>query len=170
MNRVALIVAGVLVLAVVGGACFYGGMLYGKSQAQTPTISADYSAAPGQNAVPPTGGQFFRGDGQGGARQGGTLQGGMVSGQILDIGNGVMTVTDSSGNQVQVYVTDTTLIQRQASLSLGDLQKGETVIVSGSQGSDGSVTARSVQVTTGATGATGVPGGQPGRNPGGNAP
>jgi hypothetical protein len=45
-----------------------------------------------------------------------------------------------------VNVTETTLIEKNMSVKLGDLARGETVIVSGSQGTDGSITARSVQV------------------------
>ena len=43
-------------------------------------------------------------------------------------------------------MTDTTLIEKNASVTVADLTTGETVIVSGTPGSDGSITARSVQV------------------------
>jgi hypothetical protein len=45
-----------------------------------------------------------------------------------------------------VKVTDTTLIEKQASVKLSDLSQGETVMISGSTGADGTVTARTVQV------------------------
>jgi hypothetical protein len=73
----------------------------------------------------------------------------MLVGEIQSISNGVLTVTDQSGKQTQVTVTDTTLIQKQASVTVADLEEGDTVMVSGSQGTDGSITARSVQVVTG---------------------
>ena len=43
-------------------------------------------------------------------------------------------------------VTDTTLIEKNASVTVAELTTGETIIVSGTPGSDGSITARSVQV------------------------
>ena len=57
-----------------------------------------------------------------------------------------MMVTDNNGNKTKVQVTDTTLIEKNASVKLTDLATGDTVIVSGSTGSDGTFTARSVQV------------------------
>jgi hypothetical protein len=70
----------------------------------------------------------------------------MLFGQIEEIGDGVLVVIDNDGKPTQVHVTDTTLIEKNASVPLADLMAGETVIVSGSQGDDGTITARSVQV------------------------
>jgi hypothetical protein len=58
----------------------------------------------------------------------------------------VLIIKDDTGKQTQVRVTDTTLIEKNASIVLADLKQGETVIVSGTADSDGSITARSVQV------------------------
>ncbi len=56
---------------------------------------------------------------------------------------------------------------------MADLQEGETVVVSGSQGTDGSITARMVQVSSGeGFGQFGgaPPGGEPGSTTGGTNP
>jgi hypothetical protein len=84
-----------------------------------------------------------------------------------------MTILDQSGQQVQIYVTDTTLIQKQAEVTLADLEEGETVAISGSQATDGSITARMVQASSdGGFGLPGnlPPGGQPGPGTGGANP
>lgn len=141
MNRILKIALGMLIVAAVAGGSFYGGAVYGKGQASTAVPgAAGVPGGPGQAGVPPAG--------TNGGQTGGN-QGGMLFGQIEAIGDGTLTMTDSSGNTVVVNVTDTTLIQKQASVTLADLQQGETVVVSGSAGSDGSITARMVQVSSG---------------------
>ncbi len=140
MNRVTQIILGVVVLVIVAAGSFYGGMLYGQGQAQSSRSSS------GRFAGGPTGG-YNSGQGQGqGQGQRGFGQGGGIFGQISEIGDGYMVVTDNNGKQSKVQVTDTTLIEKNASVKLTDLSKGETVMVSGSQGSDGTITARNVQV------------------------
>ncbi len=146
MNRVTQIVVAAVILVVVAGASFYGGMLYGQGQAQTSRSFA------GRTTGGPPGGYTFGQGGQG-QRQGG----GGVLGQISGVGEGYMVVADSNGKQTRVQVTDTTLIEKNASVKLTDLTTGETVMVSGSQGSDGTITARSVQVAP--AGRFGGPGG-----------
>jgi hypothetical protein len=144
MNRPLTIALSVVVLLAVAGGCFYGGSLYGRSQARAALSTGRQGAFGGQanfgaNAqgtpnARRTGGQGAQG-------------GGFVMGQIDQVADGSLTLTDSNGKQTKVLVTNTTLIQKQASVTLTDLKQGETVVVSGSAGTDGSITARSVQVS-----------------------
>jgi hypothetical protein len=166
MSRIVKIVLGVLLVAGIAAGSFYGGMVYGQGQTQVafpgPEGATGLQDWADQGGMPPAG--------QSGASSG---QGGMLSGQILAIGDGELTLKDESGQKIQVYVTDTTLIQKQADVSVTDLQEGETVIVSGSQGADGSITARMVQVSS--VGSFGMPGslpfgGRPGADTGGTTP
>ncbi len=136
MSWVSRIIVGAVVVAVVAGASFYGGMVYGKNQAEAAQpVTIARQDAPFEQAPQ---GMFQRGAGQGG---------GMLVGQIEETGEGKLLITDSSGKQTWVYVTETTLIEKNMSVAVADLSVGETVIVSGSLGSDGSITARSVQVS-----------------------
>ena len=127
-----------LVALVVAGGSFYGGTVYGKGQAQTAFTgpgnlgSGPVGMAPG--GTPPAG-----------MGQPGGNQAGMLVGQITEISATTLTITDSNGKQTHVNVSDTTLIEKQASVTLADLTQGETVMVSGSQQSDGTINARSVQ-------------------------
>ena len=154
----------ILVLAIAGGA-FYGGMVYGKSQAQASAgarVLALQNGAAGGNAPNFAGQQGgFAGRAQ---RTNGDGRG-FVLGTIKEIHDGGLTLTDSSGKDTQVKVTDTTLIEKNATVKLADLAEGETLMVSGSTAADGTVTARSVQVAPqGRFGILGGPGapGQPG--------
>ncbi|MCC7355729.1 MAG: hypothetical protein IT330_18460 [Anaerolineae bacterium] len=144
MNRALQIISAIVILVVVAGGSFYGGMVYGKRQAQSST------AATFRRGVAPItgeGGQFqFPNPNQQGTgpRAGGA--GGALFGEIAEIGDGLLVIKDNNGKETQVHVTDTTLIEKNASVNLADLKPGETVIISGSRGDDGSITARSVQV------------------------
>jgi hypothetical protein len=148
MKRIVMIVLGVLVVLAIAAGSFYGGMVYGKNQAQAslPAFGEDVQGMP-------TGGrgQFgTRPDGQTGMDQGQTVtQGGALFGEIQSIGSGELTITDQNGEQIQIYVTDTTLIEKQAEVTLADLEEGETVVISGSRADDGSITARTLQVSPG---------------------
>ena len=152
MKRIVWIILGIVVLLLVAGGSFYGGTLYGKSQAQTAFAARRPGGFGGANNA----GQDLPGAN---ARAGG--QGGMLFGQIEAISDGALTVTDNNGKQTQVKVTDTTLIQKLAAVKLTDLKTGETVIVSGSKGTDGVITARSVQVAPAGRFGAGGPGATP---------
>jgi hypothetical protein len=171
MNRIVKIGLVVLLGVVIAGGSFYGGMVYGENQAQ-----AEFPVLGDAEGMPSGGEQFGAPPGgQAGVDRGqiADAQGGSLFGEIQSIGNGEMTIVDQSGEQVQIYVTDTTLIQKQAEVTLADLQEGETVAISGSQATDGSITARMVQVSSaGGFGLPGnlPPGGQPGSGTSGANP
>ena len=148
MNRTLSIVLGsIVVLALIAGA-FYGGTLYGKGQAEAAQAQArerifsgsDTAAFPGAGLAgtpqPGMRGGFF----------GGGAAGGGAFGQVEEINGDTLVVTGADGQRTTVKVTDTTLIEKYASVTVADMQPGETVIVSGSSNADGSITARSVQV------------------------
>jgi len=65
-------------------------------------------------------------------------------GTIKSVEGDTLVVTTSQGD-TQVQATNTTLIEKYPTASVGDLKVGERVVVSGSQNDDGSVTARSIQ-------------------------
>jgi hypothetical protein len=161
VNRFVKIVLVALLAAVIAGGSFYGGMVYGQGQQQATSAVAG-GAAGAQDLAGPGGMQ------PGGQMGAGSGQGGMLAGEILSIEGGALTLEDQSGSEIQVHVTDTTLIQKQAEVSVNDLQEGETVLVSGSQEADGSITARMVQVSS--ADGLGMPGGFPPGGQSGSAP
>ena len=138
MKRMVWIILGVVILVIASGASFYGGMVYGEGRAQ--------SARAGTNRFGGGANGFNNGQGFQGGQGAGGQRGGGVFGQITEVGDGYVMVADNNGKQTKITVTDTTLIEKNASVKLSDLANGDTVIVSGSQQSDGTFTARSVQV------------------------
>ena len=139
------IVVGVLVLVVaVGGGAFWAGMSYGKSQAEQDVVGLmqeRFGARGGQFLGPgqlPEGGQLPQGV------QGDTTQfGGGIRGTIEAVEGDTLVINSDEGI-IRVQTTDTTLIEKNMSVGVGDLEIGETVVVSGPQNEDGSITARSV--------------------------
>ena len=145
MNRAVQIIVGIVVLALVAGGSFYGGMLYGTAQAQAALPAGPGWAGGTLPDTQPGGTPGARA--RQGAGAGFGAQAGMTVGQIDMIDGDTLVITNMNGNQIRVQVTDTTLIEKNASVTVADLAAGETVMVSGSENDDGSITARSVQVS-----------------------
>jgi hypothetical protein len=148
MNKTLYSVLAIVLVLAIAGASFYGGMLFGKSQAQSSAAAqgavfvegtalrgqAPDTRFPSANGTP---GVLGRRNGQGGN---------FTLGTIKQIGDGSLVLTDNNGKDTEVKVTDTTLIEKNQSVKLSDLSEGETVMVSGPAAADGTITARSVQV------------------------
>jgi hypothetical protein len=155
MNKTLKIILAVVVVVLIAGASFYGGLVFGKNQASASaaTVPMNFPEGfqpPGGAAAPGDGARPFGGRGQGGAAGDGAAAGnvpdGMTFGQIESIDGSTLTLLTQTGGAVTVQVTDTTLIEKNTSVDVTDLATGDAVIVSGSDNDDGSITARSVQV------------------------
>lgn len=139
------IVVGMLVLVVaVGGGAFWGGMTYGKSQASQDVTGLMQERLAVRGIQLPEGAQFpGRGQFQQG-EQGDTAQfGGGIRGTIQAV-EGDSLVINADDGIIKVQTTDTTMIEKNMPVGVGDLEVGEMVVVSGPQNEDGSVTARSI--------------------------
>ncbi len=143
MNKTITIIIIAVLLA--GGLGFYGGLQYGGSSA---TTSGGNQARFAQGGGTATGGQF------GAARGTRTAGGGFTSGDILSKdANGMVISLRAGGSQI-VLLSDSTQVQKMASGSLNDLTVGESVSVSGTTNSDGSLTANSIQLRPAAPNST----------------
>jgi|SRR5579885_3004045 len=129
MNNKILVVIIVIIVAAGG---FFAGMQYQKMQRQS------FMGGKGGAVFQ----QRFGGAGFGG--QNANIQ--AVRGQILNAGNGTMTIKMNDGSTKLVVLSGSTKITKAATASQSDLKTGQTVMVVGSSNSDGSVTAQSVQL------------------------
>jgi len=143
MKRVMLVLIAVLFLVGVGGIAFAAGTKVGENRA------TQNQARLFQQRVRDQGGQLpgqFPGllqtpqPGQRGAPG----AGGGIMGTIEEI-QGNTLVINTGTETIRVQTTDTTLVQKYMSVTVGDLKVNEQVIVSGSRNADGSYTARSIQ-------------------------
>ena len=75
--------------------------------------------------------------------------GGMVSGEILTMDDKSITLKNRDGGSRIVLLSASTSIQKMTTGSLGDLKVGEQVVVAGPAGTDGTVTAQSIQTNIG---------------------
>ncbi len=155
----ALLTLVVLAVGFVGGA--FAQSRWGSSSSTiggVPDFAAMSGTLPGtQDASSPTGSS-----GPGGlpGRDGATF------GTISSIDGNTLTITDASGKTVTVAVPSSAMVTANHEVSLAELAAGDTVIVRGETGDDGTVTATSVTEGTG-----GFPGGGPaGGQSGGSQP
>ena len=128
MNKSALITT--IVAVVFAAAGFYGGMLYGTSK-NASTISnfgtRQAGTGMGRNATP-------------------SVAGGMVYGEIVSVDSTSMTVKAKDGGSKIVFFSGSTKISKNADAPVSDLVAGLTVMASGTTNSDGSVSAKTVEI------------------------
>jgi hypothetical protein len=141
MKKIVIIIGLLLVIVAVGGGSFWAGMKMGENRViQDPTrffqerIRGQGGQFPGMVGTPPAGGEAGR-------------MGGGVMGTIKAVEGDTLVVTTEEG-EIRVQPTDTTLIEKSMAVDVGDLEVGEQVVVSGSRNDDGSITARSIRVST----------------------
>jgi hypothetical protein len=127
MNKILLFI---IIIILVGVGAFFGGMQYQKSK----TLS------------------FIGGQGEFRQRMMGQGQGQTafrpVRGDVLSIDNNTLTVKLQDGSSKIVVLSGSTTFMKEASATKEDLKTGNTVMVTGTSNSDGSVTAQSVQLNS----------------------
>jgi hypothetical protein len=177
----------VLTVALGSGALLAAGFLAGvEVQKNHDTTAAAPGARSGASGAAAYGGRAPGGTGQQGAgqqgvgqqgagQQGAGQQGagqqaapgaanasstGITSGTVKVVDNSFIYVSDSSGNILKVKTDAGTRIQVTRDGKTVDLKPGDTVVVRGATGDDGSIAATSVSQGTAGAGRAGAPGGQ----------
>lgn len=122
----------ILVLIIAAGA-FFGGMKY--QQSKTPAAASRFAGA------------GFLGAGRMRTGQAGGAQGGFLSGQILSINNGTITlqIPNNGGSKIVIF-SSSTPVMKTVEGTAADLSNGTNVQIIGTANSDGSITARSIQL------------------------
>jgi len=134
--KITLSIAITAVICGIGG--FFGGAQYQKTHTKV-------AAAPGFNQpVGGAGGQ--RPTGANGSRMGAGTGFRPVSGEITGLSGSTLTITQTNGTVSQVTISGSTEISQTTSGSTSDLYAGQQVMVLGSQASDGSIAAESIQL------------------------
>ena len=133
--KVHIIWAIIVVIALVGG------FMYGKSINGTKSLAG--------NSTSSTRGTFA---GRGGAG------GGFVTGTVASIDSASITLQLPNGNSEVVFYSSSTSVTEPTVVSVSKLAVGSTVMVGGSSNADGSLTAQTIQVSTGNAGFRGAGG------------
>jgi hypothetical protein len=136
-----------LVIVVIAGGAFYGGVQYEKGIAAKVVSPAVRNFVPGNrqsDGANQTGG---RGMGQNsGMRRGGPNGGSFLSGEILSKDEKSLTIKTSDGGSTIVYFTDALGVRKTEMGSLTDLATGQQVMVNGKSNPDGSLSAETVSL------------------------
>jgi hypothetical protein len=119
---------GTLAAVIVAAGGFYGGVQVQKTH--------------GATAAPRTAGGFTGGP-PGGATAGRTSSD-ATTGTVSYVKGDVLYVKDSNGNTVKVKVTSDAKVNRTATADAAKVHPGDSVVVEGTTGSSGTVTATSV--------------------------
>lgn len=144
MNK--LIVKILVAVIVAGGAGFFGGMKYQQGK-----IPARGNSALGQNLqnLTPEQRQQLRQNNPGGARlSGNNSSGGFVAGEIIGKDEKSITVKLRDGGSKIVFLSNATVIGKQATGTPEDLLTGKQVQVVGTNNQDGTVTAQNINLTS----------------------
>jgi hypothetical protein len=129
------IVAVVLIIIAAAGG-FVGGMTYQKSQSNLLITEM------GQNGTR-QGGNFV---GRFGGQAGQNSNFRPVRGQVVSMDSNSLTVKISDGSTKLVVLSQSTAFMQSTKALLSDIKTGDTVNVSGTTNSDGSVTAQDIQI------------------------
>jgi len=132
-----------IVIAIVfAGGGFYGGLSYEKNQALSPSFFQSLSAAQRQQAF----GQNAGGAGGRFRGAGGAAGGGFTRGKILSQDDKSITVQLADGSSKIIFFSGSTQILKSDTGQKADLAVGKQVSVSGTTGSDGTITASSISI------------------------
>ncbi len=156
----------VLVLLLVAGLGVYGGVRLQKSRGGSSNTSASsiasalasrFGAARGSGGAATRGAGASGTGGFGGFGGGGGGLGGATTGTVKLVDGNTIYLSQTDGSIVKVTTTPSgTTVTKTVPSSVSAIQPGETLVVQGSTGSDGTVTA--TRVTDAGAGATGTGG------------
>jgi hypothetical protein len=119
----------IVIILIVGAGAFFGGMKYGQSK--VPQRQQGFQQM-GANV-----GNRFR-SGQGGN--------GFVGGEIISKDDKSVTIQLPDGGSKIIFFSNSTVITKSAEGSLNDLAVSKQIIITGDQNSDGSYTAKTIQL------------------------
>jgi hypothetical protein len=161
--------AGIVILLALG---FIGGVLVQRGK-QPAAAGAGAGGGAGPQAAAGGGPGFGAGRGPGAA---GAADGpAPVAGKVSSVDGGTLYVTTSEGTTVKVRTNDSAKVTRTAKSRVGAVHPGDSVVITGSTASNGTVTAGQITatasgVTPGGFGGFGGGGGRfGGQQPGGGA-
>jgi hypothetical protein len=129
-----------LAVALVGAGAFIGGAEAQKHLGSTPAASSSGTGAAlasrfrGANATTGRQGTFAAGGG------GGTF------GTVTAIKGSTLYITDASGNVVKVSTSAASQVTKTTAGTVKDIKPGDTVVVRGSQGKNGTIAADSISL------------------------
>lgn len=122
----------IISIIVIGGGAFYGGMKYGQSKILSPEQRK----------------QFFQEKiGEKQEKIGKGIGKGSLMGEVIDKDEQSLTLKMPDGGSRIVFFSDSTQISKMVNGLTDDIEIGKQIMVTGEQNSDGSYTAKTIQLS-----------------------
>jgi len=121
-----------ILILIVGSAAFYGGMKYQQNKISSQRLSF-------QNLSPEQRQQFAQRTGRTGSN--------FLSGEVISKDEKSLTIKLLDGSTKIVFFSGATEISKSAEGSIEDIEIGKQIVVNGDQNSDGSYTAKTIQLS-----------------------
>lgn len=137
----------VLLCALLTTVGFIAGVRVEKGRASSASAAGgtpSFAAAFRRSALAGDGGAGATGGGPGGVTAGGP-----TIGKVASIDKNTLYVTNTQGNTIAVIVPSGLKVDKTVTVSAHQIHPGDTIVVQGSQGLKGSLSARSISITTG---------------------
>jgi len=122
----------IITIVIIGSGAFYGGMKYGQNK-----ISSQRSSF--QNLSPEQRQQFVQSAGRTGTN--------FLSGEVISKDEKSLTIKLPDGGSKIVFFSDSTQISKTTAGIIDDIEIGKQIMISGNQNSDGSYTAKTIQLS-----------------------
>jgi len=135
----------IIAIIIVGGGAFYGGIKYQQSK----NSFGNFSRQNLQNLSEEQRQQLFQGN-VGGNMQRGVGKGtgaGFLKGEVIDKDEQSLTLKMMDGSSMIIFFSGSTEISKTAEGLINDIEIGKQITVSGDQNSDGSYTAKTIQLS-----------------------
>jgi len=123
----------IVALLIIGGGAFYGGMKYGESKSPARQNFQNLSQEQRQ--------QLLQG------RTGGGTGANFLTGEVIAKDEQSLTLKMSDGGSKIVFFSNSTEISKTTEGAVDDIEIGKQIMVSGDQNSDGSYTAKTIQLS-----------------------
>ena len=127
------------IVIIISGGAFFGGMKYGESKGS----AGNFSRQNFQNLSEEERQQISQG--KAGEMGRGTNSG--LSGEVIAKDEQSLTLKAQDGSSKIVFFSTSTAISKMTDGSINDIEIGKQVMVSGEQNSDGSYTAKTIQLS-----------------------
>ncbi|MCK4967988.1 MAG: hypothetical protein KAS12_02940 [Candidatus Aenigmarchaeota archaeon] len=137
MKKIILII---ILIILIGGGTFYGGMKYGQSKVSTSVNSTNFQNLSVEQQ------QLIQKTGENQKLRQGEI--GLLDGEIILKDKESITIKMNDDSSKIIFYSEVTKIKNVAEGSINDIKVGESIAINGSQNTDGSYTAKIIQINS----------------------
>ena len=138
MDKKTMIALAVVAIVLIAGASFFAGTKFGGRN-----LKGDFASRSGMN--PTTRQQMMQKDGTGKMQgQGGRLN--FIDGELVSRDNKNLTMKLADGGSKIILISDSTTVSKTTAGSIDELAPGCKLMINGDTNSDGSITAKTIQL------------------------